>query len=107
MNHSNSNSIYNVRTTIRCAASHSIALTPRNFWGYVKSDDDSDEVLHALGDHNDLRASFLFFHSLNRTIEDLERLKQKTRREMNHLFHEMTEISDFQRLTDPFVRRKY
>jgi len=84
-----------------------ITLTPFEFWQHVKNDEDCNEILERLDNHNELVSHFLFFSSLARTIDELDDLAKKKKKEIGHVFTEMTHLPNFRRLTEPLVRRKH
>jgi hypothetical protein len=84
-----------------------ITLTPYEFWKHVKNDEDCNEILERLGDHNELVSHFLFFSSLARMIDELDDLAKKKKKEIGHVFMEMTHLPNFQHLTVPLIRRKH
>ena len=84
-----------------------ITLTPSEFWTYVKADADCDEVLELLDNRYDLVSHFLYFSSLARTLDDLDELMKKKKKEIKHVFTELTRLPDFRNRTDAFVRRKH
>jgi hypothetical protein len=85
----------------------SITLTPYKFWTYVKADIDCDEVLDRLNNRHDLISHFLYFSSLGLTIDKLDDLLKKKKKEVGHVFKELTQLPDFQRLIEPFIRQKH
>jgi hypothetical protein len=80
---------------------------PSEFWKYVKNDEECDNILDRLGDHNDLVSHFLYFSSLARTINELDDLSKKKKKEIGHVFMELTQLPGFRDLTDPLVRQKH
>jgi hypothetical protein len=85
----------------------SITLTPYEFWTYVKDDEDCDKILKLLGDRNELVSHFLYFSSLARTIDELDELIKTKRKEVTHVFTELSRLPNFRRLTDPHIRQKH
>jgi hypothetical protein len=84
-----------------------ITLTPYEFWTYVRNNIDCDEVLDRLDNQHNLISHFLYFSSLGRTIDELDDILKKKKKEVGHVFKELTQLPDFRRLTEPFVRRKH
>jgi hypothetical protein len=72
-----------------------ITLTPFEFWSYDKNDEDCDEVLDRLGEHTELVSHFLYFSSLTQTIDELDTLAKKKKKEICHVFTEMTQLPNF------------
>jgi hypothetical protein len=84
-----------------------ITLTAYEFWGYVKDDTDCDEVLELLGGRNELISHFLYFSSLGHTLDDFDKLVKKKKKEIAHVYTELTQSPEFRRLTASFVRRQH
>jgi hypothetical protein len=84
-----------------------ITLTAREFWNDVKDDTDCDEVLELLGGRNELISHFLYFSSLAHTLDDLDTIVKKKKKEIDHVFTELTQSPEFRRLTTPFIERKH
>jgi hypothetical protein len=84
-----------------------ITLTAYEFWGYVKNDIDNDTVLELLEGRNELISHFLYFSSIANTLDDLDKLVKKKKKEIAHVFTKLTQSPEFCRLTAPFVRRQH
>jgi hypothetical protein len=84
-----------------------ITLTAYEFWSYVKDDTDCDEVLELLGGHNELISHFLYFSSIAHTLDDLDKLVKKKKKEIGHVYTELTQSPEFRRLTASFVQRQH
>jgi hypothetical protein len=84
-----------------------ITLTAYEFWNYVKDDTDCDEILERLGGHNELISHFLYFSSLSHTLDDLNNFVKKKKKEIGHVYTELTQSPKFRRLIAPLVRRKH
>jgi hypothetical protein len=84
-----------------------ITLFAHEFWNYVKSDADCDEILKLLEGRNELISHFLYFSSLGHTLDDLNELVKKKKKEVGHVFTELTQSPVFRQRTEPFVRRKH
>jgi hypothetical protein len=80
-----------------------INLTAYKFWNYVKDDADCDEVLELLGGHNELISHFLYFSSLGHTLDDLNNFVKKKKKEIGHVYTELTQSPEFRQLTAPLV----
>jgi hypothetical protein len=72
-----------------------ITLTAYEFWNYVKDDTDNDEVLELLGGRNELISHFLYFSSLAHTLDDLDKIVKKKKKEIGHVFTELTQSPEF------------
>ena len=84
-----------------------ITLAAHEFWTYVKDDADCDEVLELLDGRNELISHFIYFSSLGHTLDDLNTLMKKKKKEIEHVYTELTQSPVFRRRTEQFVRRKH
>jgi hypothetical protein len=84
-----------------------ITLTAHEFWSYAKNDADCDEILELLEGRNELISHFLYFSSLGHTLDDLNELMKKKKKEIGHVFTELTQSPVFRQRTAQFVRQKH
>jgi len=86
-------------------SSSPLYLSPLELCNSIENSNDVAEITELLDNHPHLHPRFVHFHSIYRTIVNLERLVEQQRKELHAVFDNMKQF-DLDNAVSPFIIRK-